>query len=250
MPQLLKWEKQYGSITKAVENLPPKSNSGAVYFSFKNGVQSFAEGVFKSLKKSKVQLNTIIKSILKKNEKWLVNDEPFDKVIVSTNANITASFLQNEQEELSHLLKQIQFKSAGILTFLYDELLDQIDLETSGVLLPIEEFATFSAITFSSNKWYIRDESLLNQPKETITQKGIVLLKHLLKIEKKPKATYLNWWPNSRPLYSTTHQGNVNKIKNELKNTPNLHLCGCSYNGSGIASLVHQSKLLVDKITG
>lgn len=263
MPQLLKWEMQYGSITKAVENLPTKSSSGAVYFSFKNGIQSFADSIAKHLIKSKLNLNHPVKRIFKKNEKWLVNGTPFDKVIVSTNANLTAAFLTKKQSQLKHLLKKIKFKTAGILTFLYDELLEKVDLETSGILLPVQEFTTFSAITFSSNKWnnranksqqllrlYVRDEGLLNQPKEILTQKGTALLEHLLKIEKQPNSTYLNWWPNSRPLYTIEHHNIVNDIKKELRNTANLHLCGCSYNGSGIASLVHQSKLLVDELTG
>jgi len=261
MPQLLNWVKQHGSITKAVQNLPQKSNTGAVYFSFRNGVQSFADKLGKHLNKTNFFLNKPIKGITKNNEKWLVNEQLFDKVIITTTATITASLIQKVQPALSHLLKKIQFKTAGILTFWYDELLSEIDNNTSGILLPVNEFPTFSAITFSSNKWsgrtkagkrllrlYIRDADLIKQPKTLVEQKAIDLLKHLLKIEKKPTNTFLHWWPNSRPLYTTHHQQIVSKINNELAKTPNLYLGGCSYNGSGVASLVHQSKLLVEKI--
>jgi len=261
LPQLLIWEKQYGSITKAVENLPKKSNRGAVYFSFKNGVHSLADGICKQLNKHNLYLNTTIKSIIKKNKKWWVNNLPFDKVILSCNATISAKLLKKEQIQLSELLKNIQFKSAGILTFLYDAELEEIDKFTSGILLPVDEFPEFSAITFSSNKWnnrtkpgnqllrlYVREEHLINQTKNIVEQKGIALLQHVFKTTTKPVTTFLHRWPNSRPLYTMQHQHTVNQINDTLQQTPNLYLCGCSYNGSGIASLVHQSKLLAEKI--
>jgi len=272
LPQLPKWEMEHGSITKAVQTLYPStfsknaSGSKAVnFFSLKNGLHSLPSAIAKKLKHTKIILNSKVKNLQSETSpsinQWKINESLFDELFISTAAHSTAKILENVHPELSCLLQQITFKSAGILTLIFNKADIDLDESVSGVLLPVDEFPSFSALTFSSNKWanrietnkillrlYLRDTPLLHQPIETIQEHGLQVLEQLVTVKNDPKKYFYHLWKNSRPLYKTGHQEIIQQIERALKDLPDLHLTGCSYKGSGVASLVHQAKMLASAI--
>jgi len=272
LPQLPKWEMEYGSVTKAVQTLYPSAfsatasaNKAANFFSLKNGLHSLPLAIAKKLKHTKIILNSKVENLQRETSspinQWKINESLFDELFISSAAHATAQIIQNVHLELSRLLQQITFKSAGILTLIFNKVDIDLDEIVSGVLLPVDEFPSFSALTFSSNKWtnrietdkillrlYLRDTPLLHQPLETIQKEGSLVLEQLVTVKKTPQKLHYHLWPDSRPLCKTGHQEIIQQIERALKDLPGLHLTGCSYKGSGVASLVHQSKMLASLV--
>jgi len=228
LPQLPKWEMEYGSITKAVQSLYPSafsenatSNKTANYFSLKSGIHLLPKTIVENLYHTKINLNHTIQNLQKEDDKW----------------------------------------NASILTCIFDKADIVLEEAVSGILLPVQDFSSFSAVTFSSNKWtdrinknkvllrlYLRDTDLLQETTATIEQKGLQALKQLVTVKNDPEKYFYHSWPKSRPLYKMGHKKITNSIKIVLQDLPNLRLVGCSYNGSGVGSIVHHAKAIAEEI--
>ncbi len=265
LPQLPKWEKTYGSITKAVQTLYPDSflnqsqasKSSYNFFSLKNGMHSLPKTIAEQLNYTRIFLNHPIQQLNYKNTIWKIEEDSFDSVYITTAAPIASKLLVTSYPTLSKQLNKIPFKSAGIVTFIFNQHDIVLDKNISGILLPVEDFPACSAITFSANKWanrvddskvmlrlYLRDTPLLDQPKRQIVSIALQSLQQLVQVNNHPLKSHYNLWRHSRPLYKIGHQAMLQEIELTLNKLPGLQLCGCSYKGSGLASLVHQSKVL------
>jgi len=266
LPQLPQWEITYGSVTKAVQTIYPasflnKNITGNNFFSLKNGMRSLTRAIKNHLEKTQFFLNHQIEKITNKNASWQINDTLYNEVFVTCAAPVASGVVSMVNLTLSNLLNQIAFKSAGIITLIFNQTDIELDQHISGILLPVEDFAEVSAITFSSNKWnnritrdkvllrlYLRDTPLLKKPAKVIVFKALKCLQQFVKINSQPSKYQYNLWYQSRPLYTIGHQKKINDIELILETLPGLHLTGCSYKGSGVASLVHQAKELAMRV--
>lgn len=265
LPQLTQWEAKYGSVTKAVQTLYPISSINQSsnkkkttnYFSLKNGMHSLVKAITQHLTHSQIFLNHRIDQLSYKNKCWEIDNALYDEVFVTTAAPSASGILATAHPTLSKLLTQIAFKSAAIITFIFKQIDLTLNKNISGILLPVEDFPEFSAITFSSNKWtnridkdkvllrlYLRDTPWLNEAEEDIVSKALQSLQQLVPIKNLPLKHQYHQWFKSRPLYTIGHQKIISDIQKILDELPGLHLTGCSYKGSGVASLVHQAKEL------
>jgi len=220
-------------------------------------MHSLVNAIAQHLKHSQIFLNQRINHLSYKNKSWQIEHSLYDEVFVTTSAPVASKILATVHSTISSLISQIAFKSAGIVTLTFKQVDITLNENISGILLPVEDFPAFSAITFSSNKWtnrtasdkallrlYLRDTPLLKEPEKFIVYKAIQSLQQLVPVKSKPLKHQYNQWHKSRPLYKIGHQKIISDIQKILLELPGLHLTGCSYKGSGVASLVHQAKEL------
>jgi protoporphyrinogen/coproporphyrinogen III oxidase len=239
VPKFVKWEAEYGSLTRATWK-ELKGGEGPLFTTLKRGMGSLVEELVRQLKPE------VVRGTVEKIEKgWRVRVDgnwiEADHVVVACRA---ASVLPD-------LFPPIPYTSASVFCVGYRRSDIKQELPGFGFLVPRVERKAISAATWVSHKFNHRvpeDKVLLRL--FTTGGKADVLgeVREKLGIAAEPLFMQENNWPSSMPQYNVGHTELVKIIEGMVQDLPGLHVVGNAYYGIGIPDCTKMGKQVAARI--
>ncbi len=240
VPQFVKWEAKYGSLTRATRK-ELKRGKDPIFTTLKRGLQSLVDELERQLRPD-VLTGTV--ETIEQGYRVRVNGEwiEADHVVVACRA---ANVLPN-------LFPAIPYNSATVTCVGFRRSDISKELPGFGFLVPRVERAAVSAGTWVSHKFNHRvpeDKVLLRL--FTTGDKADVLgeIREKLGIAADPLFVREHHWPQSMPQYNVGHTELVKVIEEMLRDLPGLHLVGNAYYGIGIPDCVKMARQVAERIS-
>ncbi len=265
-PRFIEMEKKYGSLikgmVKAMKNKPqsqPNTKKMTYFMSLKKGMAELVEGCKKFIGSDKILTDKHVIAINKENGQYKIITEDgfqdrFDYVIIGTPSYITAELIKDMDENLSSMLKNIEWSSSATISLAYKRGDIKVNLKGFGFIVPRIENRRINACTWSSIKWSYRapddyilirsfvggghHEELVNEDDEKLISIVREELEEIAKINAKPVFGKVYRWQRGMPKYTVGHLDRIEEIYKSLKTHKGLLLIGCSYKGIGIGDCV------------
>jgi len=277
-PQFLEWEREYGSIIRALwkrkkEQAASSSASGARYslfLSFKNGLQTLTNAVKASLPEGCIQTGVTVQQIIREEEGWRLQTDKSslsaDVLCLALPAHIAGDLLSDVSPDLSTELSNIEYHGAITANMVFHR--DDVDhpLNGMGFVVPSTERKNIIACSFSSVKFEGRapgeiallrafiggpdQQSLIGRDDAVVA--GLVEkdLGDILGLQDKPIHTHISHWKNVMPQYHVGHLDLVERIESHLAHLPGLALAGNAFRGVGIPDCIRSANGAAESLLG
>lgn len=241
VPQFVKWEAKYGSLTRATWK-ELRGGKGPIFTTLRRGLQSLVDELVNQLKPDVIrgEVEKIEQGYrLRVNGDWI----DADHVVVACRAAAV----------LPDLFPEIPYNSASVTCVGYRRSDVQKELPGFGFLVPRIERKGISAGTWVSHKFNHRvpdDKVLLRL--FTTGGKADVLgeIREKLGITAEPIFFREHNWPQSMPQYNVGHTEIVKVIEEMIKDLPGLHVVGNAYYGIGIPDCIKMARQVAARIAG
>ncbi|MDD3466178.1 MAG: protoporphyrinogen oxidase [Campylobacterales bacterium] len=265
-PMVVNLEKEYGGLLRGmIAKKKKETGPGGVLMSFKGGVSTFIEALAKTFDFTP-RLNAEVTKVEQVGKKWLVEangkSEEFDKVVIATPSYVASRILKESDEELSELLKNIEYSPVAIVALGYDNLPHQLD--GFGLLTTKRAGTQVLGILWDSSIFPDRAEDgkqLLRvliggqrQPLLALKEEEELLniatggISETMGVYAEPLLNHIVRWHKAIPNYALGHIALVNKIFDRAKNLKGLHLNSNAYKGVSFNDCVKNSKETALKI--
>ena len=265
LPRFAEMEARHGSLVRAT--LHARKNAAAtaapqpLFTSLRNGMQQLVDAVAAALPRERVRLGDEVTSLQPAGEKWAVNGESFDAVVLALPAPIAASLLRQVNTDISARLEKITYTSSVAVVLAYDHL----ELPPGfGFLVPASERRRLLACTFVHNKFTnrapagtallrcffssSRTADLMEYSEDQCQAIARQELREILGLNAQPRFAQVFRWLHALPQYETGHLERVAEIENRLKQLPGLYLIGNSLHGVGIPDCVKSGREVAQAI--
>lgn len=266
-PRFIEMEKKYGSLIKGMVSVlknKPASNQQSskkmTYFmSLKKGMFELVEACKKFIGEDKILVNKEVISVEKSDENYKIKTKDgseylFDFIVLSTPSYVTSEIVKKIDDNLSRLLKNIEWSSSATISLAYEKKDVNVSLKGFGFIVPRIENKRINACTWSSIKWSFRapdnyilirsfvggghHEELVEENDESLVKIVKEELKEILGLDANPVFTKVYRWFKGMPKYTVGHLNRIADIDNATKKHKGLYLIGCSYKGIGIGDCV------------
>ncbi len=282
MPQFVEMEQQFGSLTRALRQLPRQragdQESGARYGLFvapREGMESLVHALQRRLSNVSIRLSSPVTSLLRSPRgKWVAHGphrvegspEEFDGVILATRAPQAGLILEAVDPALGRLLQSIPYAGAAVVVFVVRRDAVAKPIQSFGFVAPLKEQRRILAASFSSLKFTGRapDDLLIIrtfvggacQPEflayddQSLQQLVQEELADLIGLSGTPLRMQVIRWTNAMPQYHVGHGEVVRQIEELAAKIPGLELAGNAYHGVGIPFCIHSAELAAERIVG
>jgi oxygen-dependent protoporphyrinogen oxidase len=239
VPQFVKWEAKYGSLTRATWK-ELEGSKAPIFTTLKRGLQSLVDELVRQLNPDVIygEVEKIDKGYrIRVNGEWMEADH----VVVACRATAV----------LPDLFPDIRYNSASVTCVGYRKADVPKELPGFGFLVPRVERKDISAGTWVSRKFNYRvpdDKVLLRM--FTTGAKADVLgeIREKLGITAEPIFLREHHWPHSMPQYNVGHSEIVKIIERMLEDLPGLHVVGNAYYGIGIPDCIKMARQVATRI--
>jgi oxygen-dependent protoporphyrinogen oxidase len=246
-PGYLAIERRHGSITAAQAALPQAgSEPKPTFLSFRGGMRDLVAGLERSLRRTRVHLETQVESLEEISADWYFLAVP---------ANVAAKIAP---EPARPGLSSIPHRSSSIVTLAYPRSAVAHPLDGTGFLVPAGQGLSITGMTWSSQKWPSRaprDQALLrvfmgsaSGTSEDMIDTAIREIRPLIGISGDPLMTRFTRWSDALPQYRVGHLSLIDEIESLLPQ--NVYLLGTSYRGVGIPDCLGQARAAAEKLAG
>jgi oxygen-dependent protoporphyrinogen oxidase len=271
LPRFLDMERDHRSLILAMMRQGQKTGtSGARYslfLSFDRGMEVLVKALAEVV--PNVRLKTRVEELSFDSQTWRLRTdsaESFeaDAVCLAVPAYTSAKLLENINPGLASQLNAIKYASTATINFAYPRSAIKHALNGFGFVVPFIEKRSLIACTFSSVKFNHRapeDHVLLRafaggalQPEvfsldtSTLVPRIEADLRELLSIDRGPLFSEVAKWERSMPQYEVGHLERVERIENEVKQTPGLALAGNAYRGAGIPDCIRSGETAAEHL--
>lgn len=197
-----------------------------------------------------------------------------EAVVLATPAAPTSRLLSGLAPVASAELAGIEYASMAVVTMAFraSTLVELIEANASGFLVPPVEGQLIKASTFSFAKWdWVRaagraaldgedvvhlrtsigrhgEEAALQATDEELVAASLVELAAATGLSSRPVDTYVQRWGGGLPQYAVGHLDRVARIRADVARVPGLAVCGAAYDGVGIPAVIasaHRAAQLV-----
>jgi protoporphyrinogen/coproporphyrinogen III oxidase len=277
MPKFLEYEQTYGSVIaglraeKAKSKITEKS-AGARYSAFASldgGMQVLVDALVMAIGEQNIRLGQKVVSLSRENGGWKISlasgeSEVFDHVLLAVPAFVCSQLLSVLDQELAHLLGQIEYASSAVINFLFKREDIQHPLDGFGFVVPAVEkrnilAASFSHVKFAgrcaADKALIRvfmggalKPQLLEGQSSELIQVAKNELQSLIGTLAEPESVWLKTWVKAMPQYKVGHMALVEEIEQRLIAHSNLHVVGAALRGVGIPDCIESANIVCRKI--
>lgn len=265
---LVELEKEYGTITKAIEAHPEILDGQGNFATFKNGFETLTahlaselEGDIRYSKRvteiKKSINNTFILDINKKEQLRV------DSVVVATDSGAYNELFSDLL--LTDYFKDIKMGSIGFILFSFPKDSIKRPPTGNGVFSVRLNNSYIQSVVWLNKKWphYAeRDEEMLgiyfgrsaDSVMMSLSNKQIeeAILKDLsgmLGIDEEPNYKIIKRWPNAIPQFKLMHEENRKTLFEFLdEKYPGLYLAGNGIDGFGINNCIRQATLISEKV--
>jgi oxygen-dependent protoporphyrinogen oxidase len=279
MPQFIEMEQRHGSLLRASlfrrksgQDIE-KHSSGARYglfASLRDGMGKLPEALAAALPPRSIRLSTSVRRVVHDRSgkaRWaieLLNGEQVlaDAVVLATEAHAAARLMDEQDSDLSTLLRSIPYASSAIALVGYHRSDIRHPLDGFGVVNPAIEHRKTLAISFTSVKLPSRapqgkvlmrvfvggatQPELFDLPDDAIERIVQDEVRELLGAEGPPILYRLARHARAMPQYTLGHADRVRRIKERLETHQGLSLASNAIGGVGVPDVVRTAQLAAD----
>jgi oxygen-dependent protoporphyrinogen oxidase len=265
-PAVVKLEKEYGGLFKGMLAKKKKeAGPGGVLMSFKGGVSSFIQKLASSAQ-IEIKTGLHVDKIEKQDDKYSLHvdgqQESFDKVVLSTPAYESAQILKDIDENISQMLKSIEYSPISVVGLGYNELPHDLKgfglLTTSsakkeilGVLWDSSIFTDRAPDGKKSLRVMIggqRNPELALKSDAELLEIAVRGVKETMGLDVVPDVSYVKRYEKGIPNYRVGHLDSMGELFEKLKEHKGLYLSANAYYGVGLNDCVGNSKKIAQKI--
>ncbi len=260
LPRFIEMETRYGSVTRGLIAERKEKKGDSLFKSLQGGLGRLVEVL-----EQKIHAHRII-GVAEKLEQheghWrvLVNGEwiSADQVVIALRSWQAAALVRSLHGEMAELLDEIPHSSAVTVGLTWDAEGFPHPLNGFGFLVPEVERRNIVACTWVNRKFehrapadrvvlraFLGGDRWCEASDEEIQQAVMMDLRHMMKIEKPPRAVSIARWPRSMPQYEIGHRERINKIREYELQFPGLRLTGNAFEGIGIPDCIRLGKSIV-----
>ncbi len=269
-PQLLEWEKQYGSLVLAMRAAnkqakvanaggPPKS----AFLSLRDGIATLPEAVARALG-DRVRTAAAVRSLCRDEDRWrvtLVSGEELvaDRVVLATPQRALPDIVRALDAELAREVEQIRIGSSATVFFAYRRLQIAHSLDAVGFIVPRAENTRVLASTWVSSKWPHRapeghaliraffggigHEEILERSDAELVAIALEELPKLMgAFLGEPLFTRVFRWTKASPQPEVGHLELMKRVHQRVGAHPGLFIAGNGYDGNGIPDCIKQGE--------
>jgi protoporphyrinogen/coproporphyrinogen III oxidase len=237
---------------KARHDAPPAA--GPVFLAPRAGMGALADAVAAAAQAAGVTIRTSapVAELTRDGNRWRVDGEPADAVVVATPAAPTAPLLAIAAPELSRLLATMDHAGVAIVTLAVDSWPERLR-GYSGYLIPKPDQVDVTAVSFGSQKWAQwrgddgRREILRvsmgrdglpvdDGDDDALVTRAVDAVGNHLGLDLQPTAARVTRWPASFPQYRPHHLDWLRQVDAALP--AGLFVTGASYRGIGVPACV------------
>lgn len=271
-PQFAQLEKQHRSLILAMKHSRPKANAQGkpkgIFLTLKNGLESFVEGIEKSLPASSIQKGTGVKELVKRENGGytllLKNGERMDTdaVLFTLPHAATEPLLRPYASVPS--LPQAKPHMVATIAMAFGEKAIDLGMEGTGFIVPRHSGAKITACTWAHRKWphstpgnkallrsfvgKAKEQSFMQQTDEEVLEVVLHDLRKIMSIPKAPDFYKVTRLQNATP-YVVGHLEWVAGVKAKIQTSlPGVLLAGASYSGVGVPDCIEQGKKAVSEL--
>lgn len=270
LPRFVSYEETYGSLIRGVrEEKRQASSTGSLFLSFQGGMQTLTDAVARAIEGKVRIVHGHARRVERLNRgNWRVStgdaEEDARAVVLACPAFRSADLIAGLDSALAEALHAIPYSSAITVMVGYKRSDVAHPLDGFGFLVPKRERRQVAACTWINTKFPVRvapdfavlrafivdrdaDELTLGSDAEVVETVRSEL-KRLMGIDAAVQFSTVHRWPQSMPQYTVGHALRAERIEDQLRNHPGLHLVGNAYSGVGIPDCVRLAKAAAERI--
>lgn len=265
-PLVVRLEQEHGGLFRGMlARRKKQAGPGGILMSFKGGVGSFLEHL-RTVIPAQWHLGEAVTEIAREGEGYRVRagdfDEPFDRVVVSTQAHAAAQMLRPLDTELAGRLADIEYSPVAVVGFGWRELDHPMDgfglLTTTSAGLPIlgvlwdssifPDRAPEGAKSVRVMLGGQRNPELVDQDDAGLIATAREGLRLTMGVDKAPDVTFVQRWDRGIPSYRRGHIARVDALFAYLQRYPGLYLGGNAYRGIAMNDCVRNGRELAEQL--
>jgi oxygen-dependent protoporphyrinogen oxidase len=240
---------------RAVRAAAP-ATSGPVFHAPRRGMASLVQAVADAAvaRGATLTLDTSVAAVAADGERWRVDDERYDAVVLATPAAPTAPLLAGSAPEAARLLATMDHAGVVLVTLAVPAWPARLE-GRSGYLVPKPVQGRVTAASFGSQKWAhwrggdgeVLRVSLGRDGRSPDDLDDDAAVGHAVRevgrhlgVDLQPTATRVSRWPRAFPQYRPHHRQWIAAVDAALP--AGLHVTGASYDGIGIPACVDQAR--------
>ncbi|MBJ7449789.1 MAG: protoporphyrinogen oxidase, partial [Parachlamydiales bacterium] len=246
-PKWHKWEKDFGSITKALFKKPKVKKSSflnASSFTFKKGMDVLPKALLHSFK-GDLRLKFPIHKLDFYNRFVKINDaETFDRVYSTLPADALSNTIQDQS--IAQLLNEFKSSTLDVVQLVYSD--DVLKKKGFGYLVPFDQGISILGVIFDSaifpEQNYEQETRLtvMMHPNENPLETATNAIKQQLNIIDTPLMYKMRHCRNAIGKYSMGHIKRVRDLENKIASlSTSLKVIGSSFYGPAISDCIEKS---------
>jgi oxygen-dependent protoporphyrinogen oxidase len=285
LPQFRRWERQYGSLTRAAwrqrsgrgsrsaESTRAGGDSGARYSQFlgpRHGMATLVARLAGALCAEEVHLQARVERLTYRNSQWQLwfNGDQYDRrfaaVILALPVQAAARLIRPLSPPAAEALHEIPCASSVVVSLGYRRQNIRYPLTAFGIVVPAAEGRDVLAISLASVKFPGRapegcelirvflggalQPELVDRSDQQLMAAAIRETSELLQIEGSPDYCSLVRWRETMPQYNLGHGRRIVRLESALESWPGLELAGNYFHGVGIPQCIHSGQKAADRI--
>jgi oxygen-dependent protoporphyrinogen oxidase len=261
LPSLLRYERDYGSVTYGVRATARKQASKPHAHTFqtvRQGMGALTDRLAAPLS-SNVKYNTPVQSISRTAHERVQLELGAqgclvaDAVILTTPSYSTTRLVERLDPELADLLGGVQHSSQCAWNFAWQSHDVPHPMQGTGFIVAADEQRTLRGCTWSSAKWAERapkDKVLIRcyldaddaESETSLRARVLNDLRELMGIEAAPYFSQLHRRSRVLPRYEVGHTSLVSAIMRRASALDGIHLAGNTYDGVNLASCIESGQ--------
>jgi protoporphyrinogen/coproporphyrinogen III oxidase len=240
---------------------PAAAATGPVFYAPRAGVGSLVDAVTTAIvtRGAELRRECRISELAVDGERWRVDGEEFDGVVLACPARVAAALLDTVEPSISPTLAAIPSADVALVTLAVSKVAWPSSLRgLSGYLVPKPQQRLVTAVSFGSQKWahWASDDheilrislgrdglSALHLTDDELVADAVDELRLHLKMSAQPSAVRVTRWPNAFPQYRPHHGATIAAAEQKLP--PGIALAGASYHGIGIPACIRSGRQAV-----
>jgi protoporphyrinogen/coproporphyrinogen III oxidase len=257
MPAFVKMEREHGSLILGLQRAASRASEKkpAVFTSLTGGTGALIDRMKAELPPNCARLNSVVTSLARDGERWLVDNEAFDAVMMAVPAHVAHRLLKPTSQRMAELLT-MDASSAVLVALAFEE---HFELPRGfGFLVPAGEPSLLLAGTLVDQKYPNRapesgrllraffggEQAIAVGAKtdEEIAKLALAELRKILGKLPEPAFSVVRRWPKSLPQYEVGHLQRVRELEKLAREQSNLWLIGNAYRGVGLPDLIRDSR--------
>jgi protoporphyrinogen/coproporphyrinogen III oxidase len=225
--------------------------SGPVFLTPIEGMESLATATASTARTggAMVVQSAPVGTVDRDGERWRVDGDCFDAVVLATPAPETARLIAASLPSLAELLGTAEYADVAIVTLAVPSLPPAV-AGLSGYLVPKPDQRLVTAVSFGSQKWRHwrgRDEvvrvslgrdglPIAGLDDDALTVAAVTELTRHLGTDVAPNVVRVSRWPHAFPQYRPGHMRWLEAVA--AATPPGVFLTGAAYRGIGVAACI------------
>jgi oxygen-dependent protoporphyrinogen oxidase len=277
-PRFVETERKYGSLLRAFRRQRPPPSPDGVFRSFPNGLSELADAVTRALPPTAIRLGAAARRLSRftvperaeRVEGWRVDASDGTThtgraLIVTSPAYVTADLLNDIDEELARLCREIPYASSGTVALAFPRSAVAHPLNGSGFVVPRVERTGILAASWLSSKWPhrapegqvlmrafvggARDPGAIEKADDELVALALSALRPLLGISGAPSMTRVYRFERKSAQHDVGHLGRMAAIERRLAVHAGLFVTGSGFRGVGIPDCVADARATARKVS-